>query len=134
MAGTKDCVVWALSSTRKSFKMALSKEVDESLKWKLLSVMSVPMKVKCFRWLLLRNKLAISDRLQFMVVLSKKKVIYTPYVRRVERTRGIWFFTMLGFIDCGLGLQGYGVCIMWGPGACLLVSKFGAICWWPELS
>lgn len=61
--GTKDRVVWVLSClgrcTCKSFRRAFVGMGDEFSIWKILWDLSILLKVTCFGWLVLRDRVAI---------------------------------------------------------------------------
>lgn len=77
----KDWVIWALSTCSKflcrSFRRSIAR-VDLVLdRWKALRVFPVPLKVKCFTWLLLKNRLAMRARL-FCLGLVKEEGVACP--------------------------------------------------------
>lgn len=60
-------VVWAPSSfvrfSCRSFKRLLSTESHVSDRWKALWEMSISLKIKCFVWLVLENRIVVRDKL-----------------------------------------------------------------------
>lgn len=80
--------------------MLLSRKIKGSGKWKLLWDFLVSLKVRCFGWLLLRDKLAVMDRLQFMGFIQAEGNFCC--FCEDDREDSI----VLVCIDCGLGLQG----------------------------
>lgn len=56
LEGMKDRVIWAPAGLEKfscrSFRRFVAREWSISEKWKTLWVLSIPLKVKCFAWLL----------------------------------------------------------------------------------
>lgn len=65
--GAADKVNWAPSSSGrfscKSFMLLLSMEGQVSNRWKGLWELPIPLKVKYFVWLVLRNRIAIRSKL-----------------------------------------------------------------------
>lgn len=72
--GTKDRVICALLSSGmfscKSFRKSIERVSMVSDRWKLLCVMQVPLKFKCFAWLLLQGRIVARDRLQRLGVMQ----------------------------------------------------------------
>lgn len=123
--GTKDQVIWALSNTERftcrSFRRAIAREGEASDKGKLLWSFLVPLKVKRFGWLLLR------DMLQFLGVIQEEEDICPICEVGREDSRHL-SFRVIGFIKCGQRLQGCGVYTMLGPERYSLVLAFSFIC------
>lgn len=64
---TRDKIIWAPSSSRRFtcifFRRSISKKGLVSDRWKILWGLSVLLKVKCFVWLYLRDRVTVRNRL-----------------------------------------------------------------------
>lgn len=113
--GTRDRVVWTpLSSGRftcSSFRKYIIRVGEASNMWNLLWKLPVPLKVKCFGWLLMRERVVVRDLLQ-VLGFSLMKAMSAPFVARAIRITDICFFTTIKSIECGLRLHRCGDCIL----------------------
>lgn len=75
--GIPDKVIWALSSSKrlscKSFRRLLAFDSQVLDKWKGLWEMSVSIKVKCFVWLFLKDRIALMGRLLQLGVIQEER-------------------------------------------------------------
>lgn len=86
--GIKDRVIWAPSKSDiflcRSFKRLIASERLVLDRWRSLWDLPVPLKVKCFTWLLLKGKLAMRGTLQRLGLVSMR-VMCVLFAKKTKR-------------------------------------------------
>lgn len=115
-----DRVIWAPSSLGKfsfrPFRRTIATAETVSVRWKLLWAMPVYMKVKCFVWLLLKDRLALRGRLYRLGLIQEEGnlcplcwevsevgfhlfIHYSKIYRLWGRVARLWDLTFVGTRD-----------------------------------
>lgn len=92
--GTRDRIIWASVSvcmfSFRSFRRSIAREGSSEERWVALLDLLVPLKVKCFVWQLLRDRLAVRGRLVRLGVIGAKGSVCPLCEREVETDRHLF--------------------------------------------